>query len=144
MINITTDTINILFCIIALRLKQSEDKLITTSFWLCFDMYTWARLGSETTAVCCQHMKSSFWKCLRLKAKVVTAESDVCDTLYHDSIWAPTTAQVTVWTLSNTLALFLPRLYYKIHRCGNILLQHYQTSDSITNCLNVFTLQNAH
>ena len=40
-------------------------------------------------------------------------------------------APVTVWTLSKPLALFLPRLFYKIHRCRNGFLQHYQTFHSI-------------
>ena len=49
-------------------------------------------------------------------------------------------APVTVWTLSKTIALFLPRLYYKIHRCMNRVLQHCQTFDSINTlrkCLSI-------
>ena len=39
-------------------------------------------------------------------------------------------APMIVRTLSKTLALFLPRLFYNIHRCRNRLLQHCQTFDS--------------
>ena len=53
-------------------------------------------------------------------------------------------APVTACKRAETLALFLPRMFYKTHRCRNRRLQHYQTFDTIQNCIDVFPLLNVH
>ena len=117
-------SINMLFCIIALRLKSRRQAHDMTT---CSDRYT--RVGLETYS---WHMKSLswFWLCLRLTTKAVIAR--IKCTWYHDQCavdrrycglhwmssclwlcrqcisgwsWNPHVT-MTVWTLSKTIALF--------------------------------------
>ena len=70
-----TLSVNGLFCIIALRLKQSRQ--IRIHNFDCFDRYT-GGLGLETIAVC--HEKHFL---VQVMPETITAESGICDTMIN-------------------------------------------------------------